>query len=492
MPLNTPLLLGDQPKVPFNLSGRWKIGPNAFLGIRHWSFLANAVWSTREYVGGEVLTGLLSQKEGQWILIAYFGSAMPHEGYVLNEGATLKIVWQNGSTWTRLQKRGQLPRRSISGVDSLWKYLCALPCRLRPVAAGVIAFCIALCCLLSALVLKYSALIIKHVDWIATLSVIAKLVHVMGGICLVLDTAILVVLALWWCCLLTPSTNTGTCWGDIAEQCTDTLRTCLVFAIAAGALIWIALFVLLMGSWTVAMWFSAILVISMSLACLAKLCYSCANGELIRSIVPDSPSRWPEVCELGRDDPDFVRICNLFEQRCRPWFHMYPFALSLEKVYEVSNPELQAKFDEASAAMEPQHGNHVQQLFHGSNMTAIRSIIQDGFRLPTMAGMFGKGIYFADTPLKSWQYSAKKKGTLMLLCDVALGNEKKVKHAASRFDPKRDFKPSWLHKMFGQKPFDSVVALPRCEGGAVNVPEYVVYNEAQTMPRYILHCAESK
>ena len=56
------------------------------------------------------------------------------------------------------------------------------------------------------------------------------------------------------------------------------------------------------------------------------------------------------------------------------------------------------------------------------------AILADGFRLPSHAGMFGRGIYFADTPLKSLQYTGGTFGCVgggrryMLVCDVELGN----------------------------------------------------------------------
>merc|ERR1711879_24853 len=62
------------------------------------------------------------------------------------------------------------------------------------------------------------------------------------------------------------------------------------------------------------------------------------------------------------------------------------------------------------------------QLFHGTVRESAKSIIQEGFRLPSYGGMFGKGVYFARTPLKSKQYI----GWLgcLLLCEVELGNSK--------------------------------------------------------------------
>eukprot|EP00928_Gymnodinium_smaydae_P022745 TRINITY_DN189_c0_g5_i1.p1 TRINITY_DN189_c0_g5~~TRINITY_DN189_c0_g5_i1.p1 ORF type:complete len:512 (-),score=36.99 TRINITY_DN189_c0_g5_i1:221-1711(-) len=492
--MNVPLLSADHPKAPFNISGRWKIGPNEFLGIRHWRFLANAVWSTREYSSGEELVGLLKLENGKWVLTAYFGSSMSHEGYVSNDGGTLSIQWPNGSEWTRVERRGPWPKRSLSGIDSVWKYLRALPCRLRPVAAALMM----LCCALFVLALRYCWEGMRQIQLNNALSAMGKFFHIFEEICLLLDTVMLLILIIWWRSIPTGPKNTGDCVQDICTACINgLLRAYFLCMISICTIVWVVLFLLLSYSWAVALYLVAFAVISVALVFLAKWCWSCCRNPRVKAtlksaINTDSPSKWPDVLELSHDDPEFMQVSKTFEQRCRPWLHMYPFALSLDRVYKVINPELQTKFDGASSGLDPQYRSNVQALFHGSNTRAIRSIIQGGFRLPTIAGMFGKGIYFADTPLKSWQYSTRTQGNLLLLCDVALGNEKKVKHAVSSFDPKRDFRPGFLQEMLGHSPYNSVVALPRCQGGAVNVPEYVVYTEAQTMPRYILQCKESR
>lgn len=48
---------------------------------------------------------------------------------------------------------------------------------------------------------------------------------------------------------------------------------------------------------------------------------------------------------------------------------------------------------------------------------------------PTTGFMFGKGCYFADMMQKSLSYSSGFKHKLLLLCDVALGKEKKMYRA---------------------------------------------------------------
>lgn len=135
-----------------------------------------------------------------------------------------------------------------------------------------------------------------------------------------------------------------------------------------------------------------------------------------------------------------------------------------------------------------------------------------GFRLPTKKGMFGRGIYFADTPLKSARFAPAKKGIQkhlrsfatkgfrqgltdlikdrkengqMLLCDVYLGKTKTLRSSRNNFDPERDLKGGWFREFTGLGDFDSVYA-PGGWFSAVNVPEYVIYQPLQGIPRYLI------
>merc|ERR1712113_1191604 len=130
---------------------------------------------------------------------------------------------------------------------------------------------------------------------------------------------------------------------------------------------------------------------------------------------------------------------------------------------------------------------NVKQLYHGTSWECARAIIANGFQMPKIAGMFGKGIYFAGTPLKSWQYSqvSDHATQFMLVCDVALGLETAMKNAGA---PPR--KNTLLNAMRCQWPSspdcDSITGLSREQGGSLRVQEHVVYNPDQVLPRYLL------
>merc|ERR1712032_1060689 len=74
-------------------------------------------------------------------------------------------------------------------------------------------------------------------------------------------------------------------------------------------------------------------------------------------------------------------------------------------------------------------GINVFRLFHGTSYGAAEAIIDGGYRLPVNpahGSMFGKGIYFADSPQKSMQYSqyVPGHGKLLFLNRVELGQPK--------------------------------------------------------------------
>ena len=96
--------------------------------------------------------------------------------------------------------------------------------------------------------------------------------------------------------------------------------------------------------------------------------------------------------------------------------------------------------------------------------------------------MFGAGVYFADCPLKSLQYSRRG---VMLACDVVLGHSKRTYAAQSQLSPTKDLKRGLVPRLFGARSFDSVTAASGW-AGCVRVPEMVVYDPAQAVPRYVM------
>lgn len=202
------------------------------------------------------------------------------------------------------------------------------------------------------------------------------------------------------------------------------------------------------------------------------------------------PSTWPGVSELPSGDEARERVLHDFEADCTAFADHYPFRLSVENVFAISNTELSAASQEQRLRMgEPQ----LRRLYHGTSRDSARAICTDGFVLPGHAGMFGKGVYFAETPLKSWRYSSGKGSRFMIVAEVALGATKVTRKARPELNPEVDFQRSWLLQLICcARDFDSLQAVSKCDGGAVNVPEYVVYRHEQALPIYILQVREHR
>merc|ERR1712048_171599 len=156
------------------------------------------------------------------------------------------------------------------------------------------------------------------------------------------------------------------------------------------------------------------------------------------------------------------------------------------------------------------------KLFHGTSMENALKIVKSGFQLPTKKGMFGRGVYFADTPLKSATFSpenvdlreriqrlagsvqekgfaegllhwakGRKRGGQMLLCDVYLGKAKTLRRSCRDFDPDADLKGGFFRELTGLGDYNSAYA-PAGWFAAVNVPEYIVYQAHQGIPKYLI------
>lgn len=139
------------------------------------------------------------------------------------------------------------------------------------------------------------------------------------------------------------------------------------------------------------------------------------------------------------------------------------------------------------SSLEPfPYSDNLALLFHCTrNAANLASILSQGLdeRLSSggatgAGGLLGRGIYFADNPLKSIAYDG---GTgIIFLCAVLLGDCLAVDHLPNRAsfvrepekgkDQKRNFNDSF---------YDSIVGRP---GGPNN--EYVIYNRYQCVPMY--------
>ena len=191
------------------------------------------------------------------------------------------------------------------------------------------------------------------------------------------------------------------------------------------------------------------------------------------------PALWRQTSELDSAEYDTLR--HLVATGCDSLASKYNFGMGVAAAWKVHSAPCEAAWEDHQQQRQARHkGSTVTRLFHGTTKDAARAILTDGFRLPSHAGMFGRGIYFADTPLKSLQYTGSGwlgGGRFMLVCDVELGHQLQTTTAKTSLSPETDLRRSGVPALLGQQSFDSVAAKPSLFG--LRVPEYVVYKPAQ-------------
>lgn len=147
------------------------------------------------------------------------------------------------------------------------------------------------------------------------------------------------------------------------------------------------------------------------------------------------------------------------------------------RVYEVTIPHMSAAFE-----VDGRKVGNVKQLWHGTRMYNVLSIMKRGFVLPnelstvqTTGAMYGTGLYFSANSTKSLNYSygywdggSRDKNCYMFLVDVAMG---------------REYCPSYSGN--GKKAgYDSCWAKAG-HSGVIN-DEQIVYRTSQANIRYLV------
>mmetsp|Transcript_60769 Transcript_60769/g.163848 ORF Transcript_60769/g.163848 Transcript_60769/m.163848 type:complete len:407 (+) Transcript_60769:1-1221(+) len=205
-------------------------------------------------------------------------------------------------------------------------------------------------------------------------------------------------------------------------------------------------------------------------------------------VLMDAIETWPGVTVVDKDSTEFRDKKDEFELACAAYPQMYPFWLHMVNLYrvEVSNNSFTRSRSSFDNTLTRSSTQNIRQLYHGTPKQSSRGIIEKGFRLPSKAGMFGKGIYFADCPLKSWGYTDGVmwvKNGFILSCQVDLGRPKHEKQARNDLErpPHRTFR-QWLR---GEERYESVVGDDKGSGGSLRLPEYVVYDSGRIKIEYI-------
>jgi poly [ADP-ribose] polymerase len=154
--------------------------------------------------------------------------------------------------------------------------------------------------------------------------------------------------------------------------------------------------------------------------------------------------------------------------------------LDVKQVYRVEIKSMRESFERAGKAV----GN-VMELWHGTRVSNLLSILKSGFVIPPSNAphctgrMFGNGVYFSDQSTKSLNYSfgcwggSADQNCFMLLNDVAMG---------------RYYVPKTWSQAFPAQGFDSTFARANRSGVINN--EMIVYDTCQINPKYLIEFSE--
>eukprot|EP00966_Prymnesium_polylepis_P054096 1250534-Prymnesium_polylepis.1 len=209
-----------------------------------------------------------------------------------------------------------------------------------------------------------------------------------------------------------------------------------------------------------------------------------------------------ELKRQGGDVAEYFWVVDRVEKFVQADHNNPIHVIKIEKVF---NRTLEERFrvTKASKLCCASRNCVSMQLFHGTTKEGVEGITKDGFRLPERSdkNMFGRGVYFATDSTKSAQDMYTKGSNCLLLCDVLLGRSctidglqsshplsRHVKHSQGAHPrPYLDVDREKVH----EAGFDSVCA-PRgssMQAGGVRFDEYIVYDQDQALPRYIIHFA---
>lgn len=146
-------------------------------------------------------------------------------------------------------------------------------------------------------------------------------------------------------------------------------------------------------------------------------------------------------------------------------------------------PSKRIDIDDAHIPSYQESGTHM--LFHGTRSVNVSGILRESLKIraASAAGMFGKGIYFADDWKKSHGYTsdrgsyyaggsggAGRRRAFMFIADVVLGNPKVMQDSDSSLRKA----PSGYHSVFGK------------EGRYLSNNEFIVYREDAVNLHYLI------
>merc|ERR1712050_21631 len=106
-----------------------------------------------------------------------------------------------------------------------------------------------------------------------------------------------------------------------------------------------------------------------------------------------------KLTEIKPGSADFDELVAFINHSGKAYADKYGFKVSVRRIWQVDLNDTLRQYEERAAAL-----GRPTRLFHGTAVENAAQIIRHGFKMPKKhanGGMFGKGVYFADCPLKS-------------------------------------------------------------------------------------------
>lgn len=179
---------------------------------------------------------------------------------------------------------------------------------------------------------------------------------------------------------------------------------------------------------------------------------------------------------LLENKKEYKRLVDNYE-RTKKSMHHYD-NIKVKNIYVVNIKNMSSVFDRRKI------GN-IQELYHGSSVANILSIMRSGLKISPpstvkIAGkLFGNGVYGADSSSKSlgyslgrWGQGRSNDGAWLFVCDFAMG--------------KTQMANSYGGRRYPENGYDSVTALAKNTGLFNN--EFIVYKNDQVNVKYLIEC----
>ncbi|KAJ6649063.1 Poly [ADP-ribose] polymerase [Pseudolycoriella hygida] len=227
-----------------------------------------------------------------------------------------------------------------------------------------------------------------------------------------------------------------------------------------------------------------------------EMIYGFLNEESGEKVHPSDACYYKLKCEINhiaKDSPEFRFFCDIVRKTHGHTHSSYTLeVLDIFRIARQGEEERFMKYQNYSRAL----------LWHGSRIMNFVSILSTGLKVAPPEAiatgyMFGKGIYFADVVSKSANYChpcPNHNIGLILMCEVALGNMKKLTVADSRIGdiPNNQYQSVGgvgTHMPIDWKSVHGVIApcgpIQTQASTSLLYNEYVVYDPAQVKIKYL-------